>query len=349
MRAVLSLLIALVIGALGLAVLVLWMAGGVQRPKVSLPPLMKLPGVETSSRSAGAPFTVVTWNIAWGYGWGSEGSGGSKTRAHFERTLGEMGRVLASLDPDVVLLQEVDFDATRSHHIDQAEHLARRAGLPFVAKAVSWSANWVPFPYWPVSDHFGAMKSGGAILSRHPIRDHRVETVKKPDANPWWYNLFYLFRYHQQLTLDTDHGPVVVFNVHTEAFDQDNRVQHARRLAERIAAEITPHTVVGGDFNTVLPEASLRRGYPDEPDTSHVDDPTLELIRGVSGLVDPIAGERYLKNEASWLTFPAHDPNRKLDYILHGAGYQELGAEVPRSVAGDLSDHLPVVVKLDPL
>lgn len=345
MRAV---LVAFVLLTLLAAVVILWMAGGVQRPKVTLPPVVQLPGVPTSTGTA-ARLTVLTWNIAWAYGWGSEGSGGARPADDFRRTLEEMGRVLARLAPDVVLLQEVDFDASRSHHMDQAEALARAAGLPWVAKGVSWEASWVPFPFWPPEDQFGQLRSGGAILSRYPIVAHRMETVQKPKSNPWWYNLFYLFRYHQQATLDTPLGEVVVFNVHTEAFDRENRVRHARLLAERLASELTPLTVVGGDFNTVLPEATVRRNYPDEPETSHVDDPTLELIRGVDGLVDTVAGETYLKNEEAWFTFPAHDPNRKLDYLLHGAGFDLIEVEVPRALAGDLSDHLPVVARLRPL
>lgn len=327
-------------------VAVLWMAGGRQRPRVDSPPVVRIPGVTAPPRAQPGELTVVSWNIAWGYGWGSEGSGGAKAEAHFEETLEEMGRVLKTLAPDIVLLQEVDFDADRSHRMDQAEVLARAADLPYVAKAVSWDANYIPFPYWPPQDHFGAMRSGGAILSRFPLEEHRVETVSKPKANPWWYNLFYLFRYHQQVVAQTEHGPVLLFNMHLEAFDQDNRLRHARLVAERLAGVITPHTVVAGDLNSVLPEATVRSGYPDEPETSHVEDATVEVLRGVTGLVDALPGPQYLSNEPAWFTFPAHEPNRKLDYILHGAGYEVAEISVPRGVAGDLSDHLPVVVRL---
>lgn len=347
MRAVLILFVILVLLA---AVLILWMAGGVQKPKVTFPPVMAIPGVLTSSRSAADPsITVVTWNIAWGYGAGSEGRGAARPKEHFERTLDEIGRVLAQLEPDVVLLQEVDFDSTRSHHIDQAERLARLAKLPYVAKAVTWRASWVPFPFWPPEDQFGTLRSGGAILSRFPIEGHRVETVSKPKSNPFWYNLFYLFRYHQQATLQTEDGPVLVLNVHAEAFEKESRIRHARLLADRISSELIPRTIVGGDLNTVLPEATVRRGYPDEPETSHVDDPTLELIRGIDGLLDTVPGELYLKNEPAWLTFPAHEPNRKLDYLLHGAGFRVEEVEVPRALAGELSDHLPLVARLAPI
>ncbi|MEO1233288.1 MAG: endonuclease/exonuclease/phosphatase family protein [Myxococcota bacterium] len=328
--------------------IVLWMAGGVQRPKVTQPSVLELPGVSPRPRTATRgpeDLVVVTWNIAWG----SVGSGGAKPKEHFDRTLEEMGRVLRSFDPDVVLLQEVDFDCDRSHRQDQAEALARTVELPFVAKAVSWEAPYIPFPYWPPEDHFGTMRSGGAILSRFPLADHRVQTVAKPDENPWWYNLFYLFRYYQQATLQMASGPVRLFNLHTDAFSQENRIQQARIVAEQVSRELLPRTVVGGDFNTVPPEATQRSGYADEPDNSHVDDPTLEIIRGVQGLVDTVPGPAYLENEEAWFTFPAHEPNRKLDYLMYGAGYRVVSVEVPRGLAGDLSDHLPLVVHLAPI
>ena len=326
------------------------MAGGRQRPKVKTPKATRLPGVTPLPRAANAGLTIVSWNIAWAYGWGSDGSGiTSRLESDFERNLKEMGRVLKQLNPDIVLLQEADFESTRSHGIDQAHQLARVAHLPYVAKAISWRANWVPFPYWPPENHFGTMLSGGAILSRYPIEEHRVETVPKPDALPWWYNLFYLFRYHQEAVIQTDFGPVLVMNVHAEAFDEENRIQHARLIAERLSDHIIPQTVVGGDFNSVLPEASVREGYPDEPGTSHSSDPTIEIIRGIDGLMDTVPGELYLKDEAAWLTFPAYEPNRKLDYLFYGAGFRADKTHIPRATAGDLSDHLPIVTTLYPI
>lgn len=345
-----TVLITFVLLALLAAAVVLWMAGGAQGPKVTRPEPIHLERVVPKPHDGEDPgLTVVTWNIAWAYGWGSEGSGGARPKAHFQRTLEEMARVLGQFEPDVVLLQEVDFDATRSHHLDQAIILAESLGLPYLAKAESWRANWVPFPYWPPEDHFGAMSSGGAILSRFPITDHQVETVDKPEANPWWYNLFYLFRYHQQAVLQTDGGPLLVVNVHTEAFDREHRVRHARRLANKLSEELVPGAIVGGDFNSVLPEASQREGYEDEPETTHQDDPTIEIVRDVTGLVDAVPSALYLQNEAAWFTFPSHQPNRKLDYLFHGAGLRVGRVEVPRAIAGDLSDHLPLVARLVPL
>lgn len=338
----------MIILGLSMALLVLWMAGGVQRPRVSHPAPVQLSGVATAD-AATRGLTVITWNIAWGYGRGSEGTGGTKPRSHFDAALAEMGRLLAENQPDVVLLQEVDFDSGRSHHQDQAEILARAAGLPYVAKGVSWEAGYVPFPYWPPEDHFGPMLSGGAILSRYPIEDHRMETVEKPSENPWWYNLFYLFRYHQVATVQSPLGPLMVVNVHADAFDRENRVAHLRRLTDYLADHLTPEAIVGGDFNTVPPEASLRSHYEDEPDTDHTDDPSLGYLRGLPGLLDTLPPEAYTRNETAYFTFPSDLPNRKLDHLYHGAGLEVVEVKVLGGPAAQRSDHLPVLARLRPV
>ncbi|MCK6551090.1 endonuclease/exonuclease/phosphatase family protein [Myxococcota bacterium] len=332
-----------------LVVAVLWMAGGVQSPKTFDEPARALddvPAPSAAELAATSTITVVTWNVAWGYGWGSEGSGQAKPKEHFESTTKRLGGVLRSLGADVVLLQEVDFDATRSHRVDQAEIIARAAGLRYVARALSWKAQWVPFPYWPPSEHFGHMRSGGAILSRFPITANTVALLDKPAANAWWYNLFYLFRYFQRAELDVGGTKLQVVNVHLEAFDRANRVTQAEQLKRALEAATTPLTILGGDLNTVPPEQSKRKDYPDEPETSHVDDPTLEIVRGIRGLSDVTPPETLRANEPEWMTFPAFEPNRKLDFVLAGEGLRVVDARVARSEAGDVSDHLPLVTRL---
>lgn len=345
-----SLLVVFPLVLLAVTGLVLWMSRGIQTPEITEPSVIRLPGVTTSSAAPSLPLTVVSWNVSWGYGWGSEGAGGAKPEAHFERTIARMGEVLKSLDADIVLLQELDFDSTRSHHVDQAERLAQLAGLPYVTKALSWDKRWVPFPYWPPSAHFGTVRSGGAILSRFPLGATRVETVEKPSDQAFLYRLFYLFRYHQEATADTPWGEVSILNTHVDAFHRENRVAHARKIAARLNETLTPLAIVGGDLNTVPAEAERRSAYPDEPKTSHVDDPTLELLRGVPGLVDAVPGPVYAADEAKFFTFPAHEPNRMLDHLLVGAGWKVERAWVPRELSEEaLSDHLPLVLRLVPV
>ncbi|MBK8009922.1 MAG: endonuclease/exonuclease/phosphatase family protein [Deltaproteobacteria bacterium] len=347
--------------------IVLWMAGGIQSPKT-----LTDPPRSSSSANAGAPTaadtntntntntntstdadaerrTIVTWNIAWGYGWGSEGSGGRLEPEHFARSIEAMAAFLRSVNADIVLLQEVDFDSTRSGHVDQLASLSEKTGLMYSARAVSWQANWVPFPYWPPSNHFGAMSSGGAVLSRYPITSNEVTLLPKPAKNPFWYNLFYLFRYVQRVEVSSGQHTIRIYNAHLEAFDLGNRERQAVVLSERVRKESMGYTILGGDFNSVPPEATVRSGYPDEPETNHEADTTIATLRqaGLNDTMPETLGGpgHHPSDEEAYFTFPSHQPNRKLDYVLASPSFEVVSARVGRE-AGKVSDHLPLVVEL---
>lgn len=332
------------LAVLALFALIVWMADGIQMPRSFDAAPETLEGVQARTSTEAGMLRVVSYNIAWGYGWGSEGTGSAKDESHFQRALERMAQVISSLEPDVVLLQEVDFGSTRSHHVDQAAVIARATGLPHVARAESWRANWVPFPYWPPQDHYGEMSSGGAVLSRFPILSNHVELLPKPKANPFWYNLFYLFRYYQVTRIDLGEETAVVINTHLEAFDPVNRERQATHLANVLAAVEEEHLVFGGDLNSVPAEATLRTEYPDEPDTDHREDRTVALFRAVDGLFDTVPPKTFSTKESDWFTFPAHEPNRKLDYLFHGRGLELIEVRVVTE-AGTTSDHLPIFAR----
>lgn len=321
---------------------VMWMAGGVQSPR-RFPNLVEHLSGEAKTSTSG--LSVVSWNIAWGYGWGSEGSGGAKERAHFDRSIAAVAEILKKVDADVVLLQEVDFRSTRSHKIDQARTLAAQAGYPFVVRAESWRANWVPFPYWPIQDHFGRMSSGGAILSRYPLSDAEVVLFEKPGNNPFWYNLFYLFRYAQTARAILPGRTVTLVNTHLEAFDRENREAQARELSAQIRpAARQGSVIVGGDLNSVPPESTVKSGYEDEPESSHEDERTVSILRSTPGLADALSVESFLRAEEAAFTFPAHAPNRKLDFVFGSEDLEVLETRVVRE-AGTISDHLPIFAR----
>jgi endonuclease/exonuclease/phosphatase family metal-dependent hydrolase len=335
----------ILLAVLALCALIVWMADGLQTPHEYQSPPRKLEGVEARTSTSTNELRIVSWNIAWGYGWGSEGSGGFREKEHFDRSLAQMVEVLRKIEPDVVFLQEVDFECTRSHYQDQAAILARGAGLPYVAYAVSWRANWVPFPYWPPRDHYGRMSSGGAILSRLPLEKHEVELLPKPEENPFWYNLFYLFRYYQYAEIRLGGETIPLVNTHLEAFRPQNRQAQATYLAGVLSSIEDRHLLFGGDLNAPPEEATLRSKYPDEPQTSHLGDRTVALLRAVEDLHDTVPADAFSKKESEWHTFPSHDPNRKLDYLFHGSGFELVEVRVLRE-AGNVSDHLPLFARV---
>lgn len=258
-----------------------------------------------------------------------------------------MGQLIEAQHADIVLLQEVDFESKRSRRVDELARLARYSGLRYAARAVSWRANYVPFPYWPPSQHYGRVLSGGAVLSRYPIRQNRVLLHPKPRSNPWWYNLFYLFRYSQQVEIDLGTQHVWVVNNHLEAWDRANRAAQARSLlreVQRMGAAGQVVLAVGGDLNTVPPEARRKHRFADDPRDDYRHDETLAVLRRLPQMREIVPQARYVADEAAHFTFPTLAPTRRLDYLFvhqsaHIAGYQIIRT-------GDYSDHLPLRAEL---
>lgn len=335
--------IALVVA--GLAALVVWMAGGTQSPRRFEAEVQKVVEPVTTETST---LTVIVWNISWAYGWGSEGSGGRKDAAHFEASLEKIARVISESGADIALLQEVDFNADRSYGIDQAEELARATGLGYVAPALSWVANYVPFPYWPPSDQFGAVRSGGAVLSRYPIELNRVTLLEKPQDFAFIYNLFYPFRYFQETKIRFFGAPLRVYNAHLDAYSKDNRGAQARTWSEVLSDGPDELLLIGGDFNTVPPESPQKSDFDDEPETSFEGDDTLAVLRSTAKLQDAFEPEAFARAPDAYFTFPSHAPNRKLDHLLHTPDIEVKSAEVLRDAAGEVSDHLPLLVRFGP-
>lgn len=335
--------------ALGLCLvaLLMWLAGGIQSVSTTaVEPIDYEPGATPAV--ATSTLTVVTWNVAWGFGWGSEGSQkptGKKTKADIEASLQKIGEAIRDHGADIVLLQEVDFGSKRSFYLDEGELLARASGLRYFAPAVSWRANYIPFPYWPIAAHFGRMKSGGAILSRYPITSAEVQLLPKPPKNLFLYNWFYLFRFLQRAEILVGESRVEVFNMHLDAFHQDNRESQADLVAGRVRESRSNLVVVGGDLNTVPPESKLRHEYPDEPHTDHRTDATLARFRSLAGFQEAVTKENFAAGPDRFFTFPAHEPNRQLDHLFFSPGFVVHTATVPREV-GDPSDHLPLVSKV---
>ena len=289
--------------------------------------------VETEEKPA--VIKILTWNLGFLYGEGSEGPGYElKPKKYFDERLDSLVKTIQEAAVDVVFLQEIDFESDRSHGVDQAKYLAMKGGYPFVAEAVSWEANYIPFPYWPFSRHFGRMKSGGAVLSKYPIVKNDVILLEKPLSQPWWYNLFYLHRYFQKVTISINGRDFQVINLHLEAFDKKDRLKQIQKLVEIEAAEKIDF--IAGDFNMVPTEATKKSKFYNDDD--YENDPSFSEM-GKSGMKEVIPEDIYMKEENLYFTFPSWKPDRRLDYIFYQQDLKMMRAEVLPSA---LSDHLPI-------
>ncbi|HHP7238189.1 endonuclease/exonuclease/phosphatase family protein [Longibacter sp.] len=241
--------------------------------------------------------SVMTYNIGYLSGM-TNNLPVERDRALFDSNLASAIDMLDRVDPDVIAVQEIDFDAGRSFHVHQLDTLARRLSYLTAAQAVNWDVRYLPFPYgWP-SVHFGRVLSGQAILSRYPIVDHRRQVLAKT-SRPYVSRVFYLDRLAQVADVVIGSDTLSIVNVHLEAFEQPVRETQAAEVRELVApllASGRPVLLVG-DFNAVPDDAS---------------DETLRRV--TSGLSLNRAMPDTTQHAG---TYPGDDPKRLIDHIFY--------------------------------
>ena len=282
--------------------------------------------------------SIVSYNL--GYLSGLTNNTTTKLdRAAFEANQQQVITALKQLEPDIVALQEVDFGSKRSFKVDQAKAIAQGLELDFGAIAVGWDKNYVPFPYWPPAAHFGKMLSGQSIISRHPIQGNSRIVLEKVADNPFYYNAFYLDRLAQVTQIQFGIQPLIVINVHLEAFDEPTRIsqtQFVRSLAEDYAK--TYPVILVGDFNSALNRAT----FIDASGIDHGEAQfSIKEMLASKKLVSAVPQSDWSKN----LTFPSNRPEYKLDYIFYTPDTIEMVETQVVKAAGEASDHLPVMMR----
>ena len=224
---------------------------------------IEIAGAAESTVQAGDTLSVVTWNT--GYGALGDNAdffmdGGSMVyTADGERVrfnLQGIADTLAAIEPDVILLQEVDQDADRSHRVDEA---AFYTGLYAYSGwestfAYNYRVMYVPYPIPPV----GNVNSGILTLSRYHI--DASERVQLPVAFSWPVRLGQLKRclLIDRLPVEGSDRELVLINLHLEAYDDgEGKYAQAAMLRDVLAAEAEAgnYVIAGGNFNLSTQEA----------------------------------------------------------------------------------------------
>ena len=308
-----------------------------------------------------AHLEVLTWNIKFGGGrvdffFDCHGDRVLMEPEEVEEHMARIAAAIRALDPDVVLLQEVDVESKRAAYLDQVRYLLEHTALNYGAYASQWKADYVP------SDGIGPVDSGNVILSRYPQRQAERLALPLIESQDGLTRYFYLRRniLRSQLIVPGRDEPIYVVNTHTSAFAQDgtkkDQIDAFKAELDELAGrgEIF---IAGGDLNTLPPGASQQQGFADfvcEEEDFQADDFTREatwLEPLYQDYTAAITLERYQANEASHFTHSV-DPgvfwNRKLDYLFTNASFvsgtttthQDRGSGGVETMP--LSDHAPV-------
>lgn len=268
-------------------------------------------------------FSIVTYNIGYLSGMTNNKSV-EKPQSLFENNLSTVLKEFKKVNPDIIAFQEIDYNSSRSYEVNQEKEVAQ-LGYNYTARAVNWDKKYVPFPYWPMSVHFGKIVSGQSILSKYPISNHERIVLERVADSPFYREAFYLDRLIQIVKVTIQGKEVMVINVHLEAFDKKTRMRQTEKVAKLFTeyAEKYP-TILLGDFNS-------------DPKN---EDASIQKI-----LALPNVGNAAFSKDNYPKTFDSRNPEVRLDYIFYTEKTIDYVSGRVLNELGESSDHLPVEMK----
>ena len=211
----------------------------------------------------GEVYRLASYNIGFGaysddYSFFMDGGRESRARspeAVRENVGGAMEAALG-LEPDFLLLQEVDVDGTRSHHIDELALVREAWEAKYPDLFFTFAQNYdSPYLFWPLLEPHGANRAGQATFSKFPIasalrRQLPIEEgfMKLVDCDRC-YSV-------QRIPLAEGDRELVLYNLHLSAYTSDGVIaeEQLKMLFADMLGEYEKgnFAIAGGDFNKDL-------------------------------------------------------------------------------------------------
>ena len=222
-------------------------------------------GSEASTLTQGQSLKVMTWNIGFA-GLGEEADffmdGGSSVIPTDEETVGlNLGAIeaeIASVDPDLLLLQEVDRDSKRTYHIDETESIRQYLDNYCSSFSYNYYCEYVPYPL----PTLGRIKSGIMTLSKYNI--YESSRISLPCPFQWPVRLANLKRCLSvnRLAIEGSDKELVLVNLHLEAYDSgEGKAAQTAQLRELLMEEAKAgnYVIAGGDFNQTFSNVDISK------------------------------------------------------------------------------------------
>ena len=210
---------------------------------------------KTAAVSTGTDYTAMTYNIGFGAytpDFTFFMDGGTQSWAKSKESVidcidGDID-LLKKHKVDFALIQEVDFDSTRSYHVDQAQML--RDAFPQMAstQAVNYHS---AFLFYPIFQPHGASNSCLLTLSDAQITSSLRRSLPISEGLS---KLLDLDRCYSVNRIDVENGKeLVIINTHLSAYGTNGDLQHQQlsKMFGDMQAEYEKgnYVICGGDFN----------------------------------------------------------------------------------------------------
>ena len=268
-------------------------------------------------------YSIMTYNIGFGayrpefsfFMDGGESSWGKDAESVTGAVCGA-GELVRSLDPDFVLLQEVDRDGTRSYHIDELELLKRSLKGYYYTYAQNYDS---PFLFYPLLEPHGANKAGIVSFSRGEITDSLRRSLPISESFSKFVDLD---RCYSISRIPLENGKIFcLYNIHMSAYGSSDKIRSAQlaMLYGDMEADYKAgnYVICGGDFNHDM-KIEYRENYREnEPDWVHLF-PRESLPEGFRMAIDETADEEDIAHNTCRDSCAPYDENTSFTVTLDG-------------------------------
>lgn len=326
--------------------------------------LYKAQGAYSGIVPQNSSLKIMTWNIRFAIGrlpffGDSCGERSIFTEDEVMDALEAIAAKINELDPDIILIQEIDAESKRTAYIDQVQWLLDHTDLNYGAFASMWQAQIIP------SDGIGRIDAGNAVLSKWEIESaERIQLPLRGDQDDLTL-LFYLRRNVLKAKINIPgQNSFYAVNTHSTAFATDDTKQkHIDKFVETLDEIDSDGSVfvAGGDLNSIPPGASVYdfcltdacegNEYHTEADGGeHREGSYFNNFDNERTLLEPLYNsynpaiplhEAISVDHATHSTDADRTWDRKLDYLFTNLDLVENSGQTLQNTLS-LSDHAPV-------
>ena len=201
-------------------------------------------------------YGIVTYNIGFGaytpqfsfFMDGGESSVAESKESVLNTVQGAASYVSETINPDFVLWQEVDLDATRSYHVDEYEEIQEYFRDCSMTFAVNYDS---AFLFYPLTQPHGKSKAGLAVMSQYPIESALRRSFPISTSFSKFLDLDRCYSINR---IPVEGGKYLcIINLHMSAYGNSDEIRQGQiaMLCEDMQKEYAAgnYIVCGGDFN----------------------------------------------------------------------------------------------------
>lgn len=231
----------------------------------------------------GQEYTIVSYNIGFGaytsdYSFFMDGGKSSWATSEEDllKNLNSIGDTINSINPDFVVLQEVDTNGTRTYHVNEYEILRNMLGDGAFVFAQNYHSS---FLMYPLNEPHGANESGILTYSSFAV-DNSIRRSLPISTSV--SKIVDLDRCYSITRIPVSNGKLLcIYNVHLSAYGTDDSVRNAQlnMLIDDLSSDYEEgnYIICGGDFNQ-----NLRDEYRENVPSWAQRFPSEELPSGIN-------------------------------------------------------------------